>query len=534
MPPPAAFDSAIFDLDGVITDTARLHAAAWKELIDGYLASRNEGHDPFDLERDYRLYVDGKLRYDGLQSFLESRGIRLPWGHPSDPAGRETICGLANGKDRIFHQVLESDGVDLIPGTIRLVRELRSAGVRVAVASSSRNCRRILARAGVTDLFEARVDGETIADRKMEGKPAPDMFLEAAARLDARPAFSIVFEDAVSGVQAAMRGKFGLVVGVAPDGAARLDLRNAGADLVWLQGEMEELDAELLTTWFSAREHRRPSALAHWPEISTRLSGTRPVVFLDFDGTLAPIVSRPDEAAISSETREVVRRVALRFPTTVVSGRGRDDVARRVGLAELHYAGSHGFDIQGPPRAEGATGPDGILEHRVAAEIEPLIQRVTRKVESSLENVKGVVVEPKGYTVAVHYRMVAEKELARVESVVSRIVDAHPELRLAHGKKVYEIRPELDWDKGKAVLWLLEALDLSGPEALPLYLGDDVTDEDAFGAVEDRGVGILVSTVPRPSAAHYQLQDPREVTAFLERLAGLKPKGNAEDEAEEG
>jgi trehalose-phosphatase len=522
MPPSPGFDSAIFDLDGVITDTARLHAAAWKELIDGYLTRRNEEHAPFNLEQDYRRYVDGKPRYDGLQSFLVSRAIRLPWGEPSDPADRETICGLANGKDRIFHRVLDSDGVDLIPGTIRLVQELRSAGIRVAVASSSRNCQHILDRAGVSDLFEARVDGETLAEAKMEGKPAPDMFLEAAARVGARPAFSVVFEDAVSGVEAGVRGKFGLVVGVAPDESAWSDLRVAGADLVWLQTEMEELHADLLTTWFSAREHRRPSALTHWPEIGDRLSGARPVVFLDFDGTLAPIVSRPDDAAISADTRKVVKQVAQRFPTTVVSGRGRDDVARRVGLPELHYAGSHGFDIQGPRGPDSPMGSDGVLEHRVATEIEPLIEEATREVETALAQVEGVVVEPKGFTVAVHYRMVAEGDLAQVESVVSGTVEARPELRLAHGKKVYEIRPELDWDKGKAVLWLLEALGLSGPEVLPLYLGDDVTDEDAFRALGTRGVGILVSTAPRPSAANYQLQDPREVTAFLEKLLELE------------
>ncbi len=525
MPPSPGFDSAIFDLDGVITDTARLHAAAWKELIDGYLMRRDEEHAPFDPEKDYRRYVDGKPRYDGLQSFLVSRGIRLPWGDPLDPSDRETICGLANGKDRIFHRVLESDGVDLIPGTIRLVRELRSAGIRVAVASSSRNCRRILDRAGVSDLFEARVDGETLAEAKMEGKPAPDMFLEAAARIEARPAFSVVFEDAVSGVEAGVRGKFGLVVGVAPDESAWSALRVAGADLVWLQDEMEELDAELLTTWFSAREHRRASALAHWPEITHRLCRARPVVFLDFDGTLAPIVSRPDDATISAHTREVVRRVARRFPTTVVSGRGRDDVARRVGLPELHYAGSHGFDIQGPRGPGAAAGSGGILEHRVAAEIEPLIQEATREVRIALAKVEGVVVEPKGFTVAVHYRMVTEGDLARVESVVTRTVEAYPELRLAHGKKVYEIRPELDWDKGKAVLWLLEAMGLSGPEVLPLYLGDDVTDEDAFQALGDRGMGILVSTTPRPTAADFQLQDPREVTMFLEKLLELESEG---------
>ncbi len=209
------FQAAIFDMDGVITDTARVHAEAWKQLIDSYLEELRERSPdpgaelaPFRLPDDYRNHVDGKPRYQGLDAFLQHRGIELPFGTPEDEPGIETVCGLANGKDRLFNEILDREGAEIIEGTLALIRNLKNAGLRVAVASSSRNCRRILERAGVLDLFEARVDGETLRELGLSGKPDPDMFVEAARRVDSGPAQSIVFEDAGSGVEAGRRGEF--------------------------------------------------------------------------------------------------------------------------------------------------------------------------------------------------------------------------------------------------------------------------------------------------------------------------------------
>jgi trehalose-phosphatase len=512
--------AAIFDLDGVITDTARIHALAWKELIDGFMQPRAGSQDrefvPFDVETDYRRWVDGKPRYEGLASFLESRGIELPWGDPDDPPDRETVCGLANGKDALFLELLEEEGVEVFPGAVELVRGLAARGVRTGVASSSRNCRLILERAGLTELFEARVDGETLAELGLQGKPDPDMFLEAARRLGAPPDECIVFEDAVAGVEAGRRGSFGLVVGVALDRDTRSDLRAAGADLLVEVRALGELTPELLERWFTEPEHRRPPALLRWDELADRFGRGRPAVFLDYDGTLTPIVDRPDQAVLSDATRQVVAELSRRFPTTIVSGRGREDVERLVGLETLHYAGSHGFDISGP-------GNDGEerIEHQVAAGTEPIVEEVSRGLKAALDTIEGTVVEPKRFTVAVHYRMVSEADRPRVERAVDEALQKHPELRKAHGKKVFELRPAFDWDKGKAILWLLEALDLDHPDVVPLYLGDDTTDEDAFRALRNRGVGIVVTRAPRPTAADYQLQDPLEVREFLERLARI-------------
>jgi beta-phosphoglucomutase family hydrolase len=247
------FDAVIFDLDGVVTQTAAVHAAAWKRLFDAYLAERaartgtspgGDGADaaggaadardplrPFDLETDYRLYVDGKPRYDGVRDFLASRGLELPMGDPSDPPGRETVCGLGNGKNDFFNAEVEEHGVKTFPSTVALIHELRDAGIRVGLMSSSKNTAMVLDVTGTTDLFEVRVDGVVAAEVGLPGKPDPAMYLETARRLGVEAARSVVVEDALSGVEAGRRGGFGLVIGVDRLGQAA-ELAEAGADVV--------------------------------------------------------------------------------------------------------------------------------------------------------------------------------------------------------------------------------------------------------------------------------------------------------------
>lgn len=231
----SAYDAVIFDLDGVITQTAKTHATAWKATFDEYLkrraVERGELFEPFDIDRDYRRYVDGKPRYDGVESFLASRGIHLPYGSPDDPPQRETVCGLGNRKNELFLQVVEEGGVDVYGTTVRLIKTLRSAGFKTAVVSSSKNTVTILEAVHLTHLFDAKVDGADAARLELKGKPAPDTFLEAAARLQVEPVRAIVVEDAISGVQAGRAGRFGCVIGVdrAGDPGA---LEAAGAHVV--------------------------------------------------------------------------------------------------------------------------------------------------------------------------------------------------------------------------------------------------------------------------------------------------------------
>jgi beta-phosphoglucomutase family hydrolase len=218
------FDAVVLDLDGVLTDTAILHEMAWKRLFDGFLATRTpregEDHLPFEND-DYRRHVDGRPRFDGAAGFLTSRGIDVP---------PETVHALAAQKDLDFQDVLSSEGVSLLPGAVSLLTALRGAGFQTAVVSASRSCTAVLAMAGITDLFDAKVDGVIAAELGLPGKPHPAVYLEAAGRLGASPARSVVIEDALAGVEAGRRGGFGLVVGV--DGAERADRTEQGQELL--------------------------------------------------------------------------------------------------------------------------------------------------------------------------------------------------------------------------------------------------------------------------------------------------------------
>jgi beta-phosphoglucomutase family hydrolase len=231
---PDGISACLFDLDGVLTQTAKVHAAAWEQMFDAFLRARSqatgEPFRPFE-PRDYTEHVDGKLRQDGVRAFLASRGITLPEGAPDDPPSAETVNGLGNRKNELLLDVLERDGVDLYEGSVRFVEAARDAGLRRAVVTSSNNSQAVLAAAGIEDLFELRIDGVVAEQRRLRGKPAPDTFLAAAEALGVAPAQAAVFEDAVAGVAAGRDGSFGWVVGVDRVGHAEA-LREHGADTV--------------------------------------------------------------------------------------------------------------------------------------------------------------------------------------------------------------------------------------------------------------------------------------------------------------
>ena len=243
---PSGIRACLFDLDGVLTQTAKVHAAAWKEMFDAYLRERaertGEPFEPFDRPTDYDEYVDGKPRLDGVRSFLESRGIDLPMGSPDDPPDAETIHALGTRKNDRVMELIREQGVEPYAGSVRFAEAARDLGLRRAVVSSSTNCEEVLRAAGIDHLFEARVDGVVAEREGLAGKPAPDTFLAGARMLDVEPAAAAVFEDALAGVEAGRAGDFGWGVGVDRSGQAEA-LRSRGADVV-VDDLAELLDAQ--------------------------------------------------------------------------------------------------------------------------------------------------------------------------------------------------------------------------------------------------------------------------------------------------
>ena len=526
-----SFDAVVFDLDGVVTKTALVHASAWKAVFDECLLDRERaGGDPFKEfthENDYLPYVDGKPRYEGVQSFLESRGIDLPYGQPDDSPEKETICGVGNRKNIKFVELLDKNGVEEYPSTVKLIKTLKEKGVRIGVASSSKNCRYVLKAAGIEDLFETRVDGEVSARTGLKGKPEGDIFVTAASNIGARPERSVVVEDATSGVQAGRNGAFGLVIGIARENNEEGLLAN-GADVVVT--DLEYVDTEWIDKWFQKKP--RDLFLSWEKETSPEMAkletenikinpcyyrtgkesimgGKKPIFFFDYDGTLTPIVERPELAVISDDMKGVVEHVTRKYTTAIVSGRSRENVEKLLGIKGLIYAGNHGFDISGPGVS---------MVYPGAEETVPLIEEITSLLSDALSSIDGILIEKKKFSVAVHYRLVNEKEVPGIEKIVKGIINGNEKVRIMNGKKVFEILPAIAWDKGKAVRRVMEVLGCSWQDNSILYVGDDTTDEDAFRIMRTRGTSILVTEKNRPSSADFSIKTTDDVKTLLQKV----------------
>ena len=502
-----------FDMDGVVTDTAEAHAVAWKRMFDAALPRIAPDQQPFDAVAEYRLHVDGKPRLKGLADFLAARGIELARGHPDDPPGTSTLHGLGNLKNDYFNEWLDRHRVAVFPGSRRLLGELRAAGVRCGVFTSSRNGRRVLESAGVTDLFDAIVDGNDAADDDLPGKPEPDLPLACARAMDVAPCDAALVEDAPVGVESGLRGGFALIIGIDRSRDHGERYREAGAQVVISDCAALRLsDAGLAVATLDAL----PALEDAESLLREHLQDRRPALFLDYDGTLSPIVDDPDAAVLSAPMREVLARLAGRCPLAVISGRDLADVRRRVDLDDAYYSGSHGFEV---------AGPDGFHERLGQGEqyLDEL-DATEAALQQALEDadMPGVQVERKTFSLAVHVRRASAEDAERTEELVREILDQHPGLALSHGKKVFQAQPRTNWHKGRAVHWLLQRLELDRGNVLPIYMGDDITDEDAFEALAGTGLGIAVrGEEDRPTAADLALDDTEGVRRFLEVLARL-------------
>jgi trehalose-phosphatase len=516
--------AVLFDMDGVVADTAKAHAAVWKQLFDEFLRARADtrgtAFEPFDTGRDYRAHVDGKPRHDGVASFLGARGIELPYGGPEDGPDRETVCGLAARKNEYFRAWLATHPARPFPGTLHLLRNLREAGLGTGLFSASHNAPAVLASAGLSGLFDVVLDAAELARRGLSGKPDPAMLLETASALGVAPGEAAVIEDAVAGVAAAAAGGFGQIVGVDRHGDGER-LRAAGATSV--VGDLAELRLTPARTLVVQTLATVPSAWDHLQTIRARLHGRRLFVCLDYDGTLTPIVADHTKALLGEEMRAAVDRLARHCAVAIVSGRDLAMLRRLVPVERVIFAGSHGFEIAA---ADGSFGP---IER--GAEFLPELDAAEQALRAALADVRGHSVERKRFSIAVHYRQVAPADEPALRAVVDAVLRAHPRLRRGLGKKVFELQPDLPWNKGEAVQWIAERLGFVPPDALTVYLGDDITDEHAFRALAGRGLGVVVrSADARPTAADYAVADTTEVHRFLDLLSAMATPQDKADE----
>jgi alpha,alpha-trehalase len=499
---PRYHDAVILHLDGVVADTASLQAAAWAAVFDNFLARRRpdsrEDHSPLG-DDDYRHLMGDMPRYDGVTDFLTSRGISLSRGSITDSTD-DTVCGLGNRQQVIFHEMLIG-GVPVFESTLAVVGRFRDAGIATAVYSSSGNCDRILNAAGIADMFSVRVDGKVADQAGPPGDPDPGVLLEAARRLGTCPERSVAVEDAGAGVAAGRTGGFALVIGVDRTGHAD-ELTRCGADSV-----VTDLD-EIAVRAGYRRISELPNALDSYGQL-VGVFGTRdPMMFLDYDGTLSEIVADPDAATLVGGAAEALEHLAARCPVAIMSGRDLADIRDRVGLSGIWYAGSHGFEL---------AGPDGSHhQNDAAAATVTVLETAAADLRDELKSVPGARVEHKRFAIAVHYRTVAPERVAEVVAAAHRHGHRHG-LRITNGRKVVELRPTIDWDKGTALAWIRDRIHQSGP-VVPIYIGDDLTDEDAFDAIRFDGVGVIVrhdDDGDRRSSAQFTLESPQQVCELL-------------------
>ncbi|GAB3549829.1 trehalose-phosphatase [Actinopolyspora lacussalsi] len=515
---PARYEAALLDMDGVVTDTARVHFAAWQRLFDEYLATRttsSDSHDRF-TEQDYRRHVDGKRRTDGVLALLRSRGIKIPLGYADDGPDRNTAHGLGNRKDAYFRELVEANGVRVHEDARGLLESLRQRRTRTALVSASRNCEWALRHTDLGELFDVVLDGLRADELGLAGKPDPAIFLEAARLLEAEPSECVLLEDAEPGVRAGRAGGFGWVIGVDRTGHAEA-LLSAGADEVVTtlfdvaaQGATEPRDVRTL-----------PAAVSRRDRIVGRL-GTAPLlVALDFDGTLAPIAGTPSEAKLPHRGREVLRRLAGCSTLAVISGRDLCDVREKVGLSELWYGGNHGFELAAP-------GGEVFVHGAGEAGVDDL-DTIEARLRTQLVT-PGVFLERKRFALAVHYRDVADEE---VEDVTRPVYDAAADretVKPTTGRRVIEIVPNVAWDKGAALHRLLERVRAAANDSgfVVFYAGDDRTDEDALRVVHDSGVGIFVRSSEHAdhlSWAHYVVDGQDELTDVLGHISSNRAGG---------
>lgn len=502
------YDAVVFDLDGVVTQTQKVHANAWKKTFDAFLKQKAGGGTfiPFEISKDYFSYVDGKSRHEGIKSFLRSRDIRLADRKNSAESDTPSIELLEETKNRYFLELL-SKGVKTYKSSVELILKLNNFGFKTAVVSSSKNCKDILRSLNLSSAFDTIVDGLDLQSLDLQSKPNPDLFLEALKRIDVKPGRAIVFEDAVAGVEAGKNSGFGKVIAVNRNGHVK-ELKKAGADII--VKDLKEISVQ-------AKTIELPSALRSFKTIESKFKDQEIVIFFDYDGTVTPIVSHPKDAILSQKMKNILIKLSNQCTLAVISGRGLNDIKSLVGIKGIYYAGSHGYEIEGPSIR---------MEYEPALAFVETFDTLEKELQAELNDIEGALLERKKFSIALHYRNVSHKEVQLVANAVDKAVSRHPNIRQTYGKKVYELQPSLEWNKGKALEWIVKKLPIEKHGSKIFYLGDDITDEDAFREIQTYGMGILVDSGSKNTYAQYRLKDVAETLHFLEILSSSIEKGN--------
>ena len=379
-----------------------------------------------------------------------------------------------------------------------LLDHLRQQGFALGAAAETPSALALLDAHGLQRWFHAVVSDTGTPGDADRADEEPAGLMMAARKLTVAPARAVAIAAGTAAVARARSQGFGLVVAVA-DAEREPALLDAGAHRIIRELHALRAGGAVLPA----------SALAHVADIRAAASARHLAVLLDYDGTLTPITGRPQDANLDAATRSTLQRLAGAFTTAIISGRDLQDIRRRVGIDGIAYAGSHGLDILA---ADGTPSSPGTAETFL-----PALNDAERLLRRRLEQIDGAILERKRFAIAAHFRLVEEGREPEVEAAVDEALRKHTNLRKKHGKKVFEVLPDLDWDKGSALRWMIASIDAN---CFPLYIGDDLTDEDAFHAVRVDGVGIIVTSSPAATAARYRLSDPHEVRRFLEALAG--------------
>lgn len=479
------FSALVLDVDGVVTDTRKHHLRAWKKVFDEILSTR--GLSEF-TPSDYERFVDGKPREDGIASFFNSRGISLE---------ASEVRSIGDAKNEFYLGLLEEDPPKTYDDFLEAHTFWESQGLILIAVSSSKNARMILDRAGVASKFETIFDGTDALALKLRGKPAPDIFLQALKSNNLTPEDSALVEDSVAGISAGRSGNYKFVFGMSRQGqTASSVLYRSGADAV--VSSLREVGI-------------LKNGLLNWTDFLARVGDREVALFVDFDGTLTDIVDDPKDAQLSESMRALLETCSKSFKVSVISGRDRVDVKQRVGIESVFYSGCHGLEISGP----------GCFHFEVeeVSKLLPRLEEATLLLTSKFSHISGVLIERKRYSTALHYRMVTGVPEERVEREALEALRGFGELRIKLGKKVIEILPNVNWDKSLAVEKISEILAIDPRLTVPIYIGDDTTDEDVFVAYRRKGICMKVCDDEYLKNAHYALASPREVHRFLELLA---------------